>query len=140
MTLGRHFSRNFPRGEDPQPAFQRLRRQDARLRGIATGLIPEAMDGPLDTSSRPERRGAFILLFCCLFAVGAGNMMLTSTVLPPLTRELGLPDWTAGAIFSLSAGVWVITAPYWGNRSNTWGRRRVTAIGMFGFALSMLLF
>src|ERR1700754_888683 len=90
--------------------------------------------------ARHERRGAFMLLFCCLFAVGAGNMMLTSTVLPPLTRTLKLEDWMAGAIFSLSAGVWVVTAPYWGAKSNTWGRRPVTAIGMAGFALSMLLF
>jgi MFS family permease len=89
---------------------------------------------------RHERRGAFLLLFVCLLAVGAGNTMLTSAVLPPLTRELDLPDWTAGAIFSLSAAVWVVTAPYWGNRSNDWGRRKVAAIGMFGFAASMLLF
>jgi MFS family permease len=89
---------------------------------------------------RPDRRGAFLLLFACQFAVGAGNMMLTSTVLPPLTRALNLPDWTAGAIFSLSAAVWVVTAPYWGSKSNRWGRRPVTAIGMFGFATSMLLF
>ncbi|MDP3493129.1 MAG: MFS transporter [Hyphomonadaceae bacterium] len=91
-------------------------------------------------STRPDRRGAFLLLFFCLLAVGAGNTMLTSAVLPPLTRELKLPDWTAGAIFSLSAAIWVVTAPYWGNRSNVWGRRRVAAIGMFGFAASMLLF
>lgn len=89
---------------------------------------------------RNERRGAFLLLFVCLLAVGAGNTMLTSAVLPPLTRELGLPDWTAGAIFSLSAAIWVVTAPYWGNRSNVWGRRKVAAIGMFGFAASMLFF
>src|SRR6185436_15271725 len=38
------------------------------------------------------------------------------------------------------AGVWVITAPFWGGKSNTWGRRPVTAIGMAGFAISMLLF
>ncbi len=61
-------------------------------------------------------------------------------MLPPLTRSLGLPDWTAGAIFSLSAAVWVVTAPYWGARSNVLGRRPVTAIGMFGFAASMALF
>lgn len=90
--------------------------------------------------SRPDRRGAFLLLFFCLLAVGAGNTMLTSAVLPPLTRELKLPDWTAGAIFSLSAAIWVVTAPYWGNRSNAWGRRKVAAIGMFGFAASMFLF
>ena len=98
----------------------------------------------MDTASAPQprndRRGAFLLLFVCLLAVGAGNTMLTSAVLPPLTRELRLPDWTAGAIFSLSAAIWVVTAPYWGNRSNIWGRRKVAAIGMFGFAASMLLF
>lgn len=66
--------------------------------------------------------------------------MLTSAVLPPLTRELKLPDWTAGAIFSLSAAIWVITAPYWGAKSNSWGRRKVAAIGMFGFAASMFFF
>jgi MFS family permease len=98
------------------------------------------MESPSTSQSRPERRGAFLLLFFCLLAVGAGNTMLTSAVLPPLTRELELPDWTAGAIFSLSAAIWVVTAPYWGNRSNVWGRRKVAAIGMAGFAASMLLF
>ncbi len=98
---------------------------------------PES-NGP--DKSRPERRGAFLLLFFCLLAVGAGNTMLTSAVLPPLTRELKLPDWTAGAIFSLSAAIWVVTAPYWGAKSNAWGRRRVAAIGMFGFAASMFFF
>ncbi len=90
--------------------------------------------------SRPDRRGAFLLLFFCLLAVGAGNTMLTSAVLPPLTRELGLPDWTAGAIFSLSAAIWVVSAPYWGAKSNVWGRRQVAAIGMIGFAASMFFF
>jgi MFS family permease len=98
------------------------------------------VEAPAPEISRPDRRGAFMLLFVCLLAVGAGNTMLTAAVLPPLTRELGLPDWTAGAIFSLSAAVWVVTAPFWGNRSNRWGRRRVAAIGMAGFAASMALF
>lgn len=96
--------------------------------------------GPTHEISRPDRRGAFLLLFFCLLAVGAGNTMLTSAVLPPLTRELGLPDWTAGAIFSLSAAIWVVSAPYWGAKSNVWGRRQVAAIGMVGFAASMLFF
>ena len=98
------------------------------------------MDTPLAPEAQPNRRGAFLLLFFCQLAVGAGNLMLTSAVLPPLTRSLALPDWTAGAIFSLSAAVWVVTAPYWGARSNVMGRRPVTAIGMFGFAASMALF
>ncbi|MEZ5937885.1 MAG: MFS transporter [Hyphomonadaceae bacterium] len=98
------------------------------------------METPESTPARPDRRSAFLLLFFCLLAVGAGNTMLTTAVLPPLTRELGLPDWTGGAIFSLSAAVWSITAPYWGGRSNALGRRPVAAIGMVGFAVSMFLF
>lgn len=89
---------------------------------------------------RPDRRGAFRLLFFSLLAVGAGNTMLVSAILPPLIRELGLPDWMAGAIFSLSATMWAITSSFWGRKSNDWGRRRVAALGMLGFSISMLLF
>lgn len=92
------------------------------------------------TELRPDRRGAFLLLFFCLLAVGAGNTMLIGAVLPPLIRELELPDWTAGAIFSLSALAWSVFSPVWGQKSNEWGRRRVAALGMFGFAVSMALF
>lgn len=90
--------------------------------------------------AQPNRRGAFLLLFFALLAVGAGNTMLISTVLPLLIRELELPAWTAGAIFSLSAVAWVLFSPFWGKRSNEWGRRPVAALGMFGFSASMLLF
>ena len=66
--------------------------------------------------------------------------MLIAAVLPPLTRELSLPDWMAGAIFSLSAAMWTISSPFWGKKSNDWGRRPVAALGMAGYAVSMLLF
>ena len=89
---------------------------------------------------RPDRRGAFRLLFFALLAVGAGNTMLVSAILPPLVRDLGLPDWMAGAIFSLSAAMWAICSSFWGRKSNEWGRRRVAALGMLGFSVSMLLF
>lgn len=89
---------------------------------------------------RDDRRGAFRLLFFALLAVGAGNTMLVSAILPPLSRDLGLPDWMAGAIFSLSAAVWTVTSSFWGRKSNEWGRRPVAAMGMLGFSVSMLLF
>ena len=88
----------------------------------------------------PDRRGAFRLLFFSLAVIGAGNTMLIAAVLPPLTRELALPDWMAGAIFSLSAAIWVVMSPFWGSRSNTWGRRKVAALGLAGYAASMTLF
>jgi MFS family permease len=72
-------------------------------------------------------------------AIGAGNTMLLAAVLPQLTREMQMPDWMAGAVFSLSALLWSLCSPFWGKRSNTWGRRRVAAIGLGGYALSMFL-
>jgi MFS family permease len=87
-----------------------------------------------------NRRGAFRLLFFALMAVGAGNTMLITSVLPLLIRELSFPAWTAGAIFSLSAFAWVVFSQFWGKKSNKWGRRPVAALGMAGFTASMLLF
>lgn len=92
-----------------------------------------------ENAQMPERRGAFFLLFFSLMAIGAGNTMLIAAVIPPLTRDLGLPDWMAGAIFSLSALCWSLSSPFWGKRSNRWGRRRVASLGLAGYALSMTL-
>lgn len=93
----------------------------------------------LPDQPRPDRRNAFILLFFALMSVGAGNTMLLAAVLPQLTREMTMPDWMAGAVFSLSALLWSLCSPFWGKRSNVWGRRRVAAVGMFGYAASMFL-
>lgn len=87
-----------------------------------------------------NRRGAFALLFTSLLAIGAGNTMLIAAVLPLMTRTLAMPDWMAGAIFSLSAALWTISSPFWGNKSNIWGRRKVAALGLAGYSVSMLLF
>lgn len=96
---------------------------------------------PEDTrATRKDRRGAFSLLFAALLAIGAGNTMLIAAVLPLMTRDLGMPDWMAGAIFSLSAAIWTVASPFWGNKSNTWGRRKVAALGLAGYSFSMLLF
>ena len=94
----------------------------------------------LDKAPPPDRRGAFSLLFAALLAIGAGNTMLIAAVLPPMTRELGMPDWMAGAIFSLSAALWTISSPFWGKKSSQWGRRPVAALGLAGYSVSMLLF
>ncbi len=97
-----------------------------------------ASDTPPD-QQRPDRRNAFILLFFALMAIGAGNTMLLAAVLPQLTREMEMPDWMAGAVFSLSALLWSLCSPFWGKRSNVWGRKKVAAIGLAGYGLSMFL-
>ena len=97
--------------------------------------IPEAEDH----TPQPNRRGAFFLLFFSLMAIGAGNTMLIAAVIPPLTRTLALPDWMAGAIFSLSALCWSLSSPFWGKRSNRFGRRRIASFGLAGYSVSMFL-
>lgn len=97
----------------------------------------ETMDPYIE---QPDRKEAFRLLFFSLLAIGAGNTMLISAVLPPLIRELEMPDWTAGAIFSFSALCWSMSSPVWGRLSNRWGRRRVAGMGLGGYSLSMGLF
>ncbi|MEM9573505.1 MAG: MFS transporter [Pseudomonadota bacterium] len=98
----------------------------------ATSPSPEQED-------QPSRRGAFFLLFFSLMAIGAGNTMLIAAVIPPLTRTLELPDWMAGAIFSLSALCWSLTSPFWGKQSNRYGRRRIASFGLAGYSVSMFL-
>ena len=92
-----------------------------------------------DDAPQPNRRSAFFLLFFSLMAIGAGNTMLIAAVIPPLTRTLELPDWMAGAIFSLSALCWSLSSPFWGKRSNQYGRRRIASFGLAGYSVSMFL-
>ena len=92
-----------------------------------------------EQTPQPNRRGAFFILFFSLMAIGAGNTMLIAAVIPPLTRTLALPDWMAGAIFSLSALCWSLSSPFWGTRSNKYGRRRIASFGLAGYSLSMFL-
>ena len=81
----------------------------------------------------------FRLLFMCLAVIGIGNSMLFA-ILPPIARELHLPDWTVSAIFSLSALLWVITSPIWGRVSDKKGRKPIIVIGLFAYSTSTILF
>ncbi|MES1201531.1 MAG: MFS transporter [Pseudomonadota bacterium] len=95
---------------------------------------------PPDATAKPNAslrgRGRFHLLFMCLLVIGAGNSMLTA-LLPPLVRELKLPDSSIGWIFSLSAVLWVLTSPYWGRLSDHAGRKPIIASGLFAYCISM---
>ncbi|MBL8549354.1 MAG: MFS transporter [Hyphomonadaceae bacterium] len=81
-------------------------------------------------------RGMHGILFAALLIIGVGNSML-QPVLPPLARELGLPDASIGFIFSLSALFWVVASPFWGRRSDRVGRRPIVALGMAAYCVSM---
>ncbi|WP_439816076.1 MFS transporter [Zavarzinia sp. CC-PAN008] len=96
-----------------------------------------AQDTPITTPE--QRRRAFRLLFVCLVCVGMGHTIMFS-LLPPLARELGMTETQTGYIHMSAAIVWVLLSPWWGRRSDLWGRRPVILIGLLGFSLSSVMF
>jgi MFS family permease len=84
-------------------------------------------------------RPTFRLLFACLAIVGIGNSMLFA-VLPPIGREIAMPDWCVSAIFTVSAILWVLTSPVWGRASDTRGRKPMIVLGLSAYALSTVSF
>ena len=80
----------------------------------------------------------FILLFLVMLTIAAGNTALQS-VLPALGRSLKVPDSAVAAAFSVSALLWVVSAPFWANRSDRHGRRAMILLGVGGFTISLLL-
>lgn len=83
-----------------------------------------------------DRRLAFSVAFAALFVVGFGNSMLLA-VLPPIARAIHLPDASVGAVFSISALLWVAASPFWGRLSDRIGRKPVMAAGLWAYVASM---
>ncbi|MFN4096933.1 MAG: MFS transporter [Sphingomonas sp.] len=78
----------------------------------------------------------FAILFAVMFVIAAGNTALQS-VLPALGRSLGVPDSAVAAAFSVSALLWTLVAPFWANRSDRYGRRKMVLLGQVGLTASL---
>jgi hypothetical protein len=91
-------------------------------------------------ASAPQKlpRERFILLFAVMLVAAAGNTAMQS-LMPSIGRELGIPDLWIAVAFSLSAVIWVFTAPHWARRSDKRGRRALMRLGLYGFIASMLV-
>lgn len=61
-------------------------------------------------------------------------------ILAPLGREIGLVEVQIGAIISSSSLTLFLVSPLWGRASDTWGRRRILLIGLFGYSIGTMLF
>ncbi len=97
---------------------------------------------PPQTASRTRGFGLgrerFALLFAVMLVAAAGNTAMQS-LLPAIGRSLGIADLWVAVAFSLSAILWVVTAPYWAKRADLRGRRALMRLGLIGFVGSMLL-
>lgn len=100
--------------------------------------MPPTYD-PSNPSGPAERRRSFRLLFICLVVTGIGNSMLFA-ILPPLARELDVAEFFIGAIYTISALLFLIMSPIWGALSDRYGRRPLIIFGLLSFALSTLVF
>lgn len=80
----------------------------------------------------------FTILFLVMLTIAAGNTAMQS-VLPALGRSLGVPDSAVAAAFSASSVLWTVVAPFWANRSDRHGRRRMVLIGQVGLCASLFL-
>lgn len=94
------------------------------------------MHDDMSTAQLPRRD--FGLLFTVLLVVAAGNTALQS-VLPAIGRAIHIPDMLIAVIFSFSALLWTLSAPFWARQSDIRGRKQLMQLGMAGFAVSMLL-
>lgn len=71
--------------------------------------------------------------------MGMGQSLMFA-VLPPVARNMGLSELQVGAIFAVSAVLWVIGSPYFGRRSDMWGRRPAIILGLTAYGISMIAF
>ena len=76
------------------------------------------------------------LLFTVMLVTAAGNTAMQS-VMPAIGTAIGARDEWISLAYSWSALLWVVCAPRWANRSDKRGRKKMMALGLTGFALSM---
>lgn len=92
-------------------------------------------DGRDDVALPP---GRMALLYMVMLVAAAGNTAMQS-VMPSIGTRLGVADVWVSLAFTWSAVLWTIMAPFWARRSDRRGRKRMMALGMFGFSLCFAL-
>jgi MFS family permease len=90
------------------------------------------------TAAAALPRERFALLFAVMLVAAAGNTAMQS-LMPAIGRQLRVPDIWVAVAFSLSALIWVLTAPHWARRADHRGRRALMRLGLYGFIVSMLI-
>ncbi|MBX7535430.1 MFS transporter [Qipengyuania sp. GH1] len=88
--------------------------------------------------TRSISRERMALLFAVMLTTAAGNTAMQS-VMPSIGTALEIDDVWISLAYSWSALLWVVCAPLWARRSDRRGRKAMMAVGLIGFASSMIL-
>ncbi|MBI1199578.1 MAG: MFS transporter [Phenylobacterium sp.] len=94
------------------------------------------MANPAPVPSLPK--SSFTIIFAVSMATAMGNTGLIS-ILAPIGRSIGIPDFLVSGIFSLSALLWAFSSPFWARASDRRGRKPLMMVGLTGFLVSMTL-
>jgi len=65
---------------------------------------------------------------------------LLFAILPPVGRQLGFTEFEIGVIFATGSVCLFFCAPFWGRKSDMWGRKPVLMVGFVGYGLAQLGF
>lgn len=88
-------------------------------------------------STRPAIAG-LPLLYATMFVIATGNLAMMS-LFPAIARSSGIPDVAMVAVQSVSAGLSILTTPWWAARSDLVGRKPVILVGITGFTVASAL-
>ena len=80
-----------------------------------------------------EKRIDMTVLLFGLITYGIGQSLLY-VVLGPIIREIGISEVQYGFLISASNVAIVLTAPWWGRKSESIGRKSVLIIGLLGYS------
>lgn len=80
-----------------------------------------------------------VVIFIGLFTVYMGLGIL-NPLLAPLVRELGLSETAGGVVITAAALLFALGSPFWGRRSERWGRKPIMLLGLLGFTAGFTLF
>lgn len=78
-----------------------------------------------------------LIIFSIL--LGAG-LNMGHPVTPAFLDQIGISDKYFGIIFSVMAFTLLLFAPFWGNKGDNYGRRKIIAIGLCGYGVGQLVF
>lgn len=93
---------------------------------------------PVEQSVRQARPRDKALLFVGVMIMGIGQSFMF-IIAAPLAREVGLSDSQYGLAFTIANLSLIIAAPFWGRKSDIWGRKPVFLVGIAGIAIGNLL-